>query len=117
MSLEKSGPEALAELFRTSGDPGFLVPTANGGTGASLLTLTKIIRLVAARCPSLSIMMTMHHSTVAPLARGLVPIPCVPEILTTVAAGHALVASAFAESRERADILDSTVECTKLESG
>jgi alkylation response protein AidB-like acyl-CoA dehydrogenase len=117
MELEDSGGAVLAGLFRNHGEPAFLIPRELGGAGGSLLEMAQILRLVGARCPSLSIMMTMHHHSVAALARGEISLPGRGPLLQRVAGEAALVSSAFAEGRPGADILDSTVRCTRLGAG
>jgi alkylation response protein AidB-like acyl-CoA dehydrogenase len=117
MDLEESGGAALVDLFRRQGVPAFLVPRELGGAGGSLLEMAQILRLVGARCPSLSIMMTMHHHSVAALSRGSLPIPGCGPLLQRIAGDRALVSSAFAEGRPGADILASTVLCTRLDAG
>jgi alkylation response protein AidB-like acyl-CoA dehydrogenase len=117
MDLEDSGGEVLAGLFREHGAPAFLVPRALGGGGGSLPEIAQLLRWIGARCPSLSIMMTMHHHSVAAFARGNIPLPGSHPFLRRVAGERALVASAFSEGRPGADILDSTVRCTRLEGG
>jgi len=106
----------LCALFREHGHPGFLVSSALGGDGGKLIEIAHVLRLVGARCPSLAIMMTMHHHSVAGLARGDVALAAREALLTRVAGG-ALVASAFAEGRPGSDILDSTVRCTPVDGG
>ena len=117
MDLEASGGEVLARLFREQGEPAFLVPREMGGAGGSLLEMAQVLRVVGARCPSLSIMMTMHHHTVATFSRRGLSLPGGEAFLTRIAGARALVASAFAEGRPGADVLDSTVRCTRLEAG
>jgi alkylation response protein AidB-like acyl-CoA dehydrogenase len=117
MELERSGGRILAEVFRERGEPAFLVPKSLGGGGGSLLELAQILRLVGARCPSLSIMMTMHHHAVGAFSRDSIAIPASGRLLERVAGERALVATAFAEGRPGSDILDSTVECMPLDDG
>jgi alkylation response protein AidB-like acyl-CoA dehydrogenase len=117
MELEQGGAEPLTSLFREHGEPGFLVSREAGGKGGSLVELTHILRLVGARCPSLAVMMTMHHHSVAGFVRGTIPMRGADALLHRVAANRELVASAFAEGRPGSDILDSTVGCTRLDPG
>ncbi|HEV7673034.1 MAG TPA: acyl-CoA dehydrogenase family protein [Candidatus Angelobacter sp.] len=117
MDLENSGSESVTGLLRAHGAPEFLVPRDLGGGGGSLLEITQIMRVVGSRCPSLSIMMTMHHHTVAAIARGMSSLSGGAACLKRVARERALVASAFAEGRPGADTLDSTVRCTQLDGG
>jgi alkylation response protein AidB-like acyl-CoA dehydrogenase len=115
MDLEDSGAAALAALFRAHGEPGFLVPADLGGRGGSLLEMVHVLRVVGARCPSLSIMMTMHHHVVAAFACKSITVRAGRALLRRVATERALVASAFAEGRPGADVLDSTVQCSRVD--
>lgn len=111
MELEQSGSAAIAQLFRDHGAPGLLIASASGGSGATLTDCVRVLRLVGARCPSLAIMMTMHGHSVAAFVHGAVPVGASESLLRRVAGERLLVASAFAEARPGADILDSTVRC------
>lgn len=115
MELEQSGAAALSSLFREDGEPGFLVPREFGGRGGSLVELAHVLRLVGARCPSLAVMMTMHHHSVAGFVYRGLSMRSSETFLRRVAGSRALVASAFAEGRPGTDILDSTVRCTRLD--
>jgi alkylation response protein AidB-like acyl-CoA dehydrogenase len=117
MDLEASGGEVLAGILREHGEPAYLVSRDLGGSGGSLLEISQILRVVGARCPSLSIMMTMHHHTVATFARGCVPLRGSDAVLRRVVGERALVASAFAEGRPVKDVLESNVQCTRLDAG
>ena len=111
LELEQSGAAHLAGLFREHGHPGFLIASDLGGRGGSAHEMAQLLRIVGARCPSLAIMMTMHQHAVAAFARGCIPILECERFLRRVAADRALVATAFAEGRPGADLLDSTVTC------
>ena len=117
MELEEGGSRALRDLFRERGRPDFLVPRDHGGGGGSLFELAHVLRLVGARSPSLALMMTMHHHSLGAFARGNVAMACSDAFLTRVVEDGAIVASGFAEGRPGADILDSTVECIRLDHG
>lgn len=117
MDLEAGGARALADLFRECGDPGFVVAQELGGRGGRLQELAQVLRVVGARCPSLSIMMTMHHHVVASFARRGIAVRASKALLERVARERTLVGSAFAEGRPGSDVLDSTVRCTPAESG
>lgn len=117
LGFERRGAEALCGLFREHGQPGFLVAGDLGGNGARLSDLAHVLRFVGARCPSLAIMMTMHHHTVAGFTRGGIGIGAGKAFLERVARERALVASAFAEGRPGSDVLDSTVRCARLDGG
>lgn len=117
IALEEGGSDALAALFRDHGRPAFLVPARLGGDGGSLVEVAHLLRWVGARCPSLAIMMTMHHHSVAAFAGGAVDGIGGEPFLRRIAEQPSLVASAFSEGRPGADILDSTVACRPLEDG
>lgn len=117
LELEEAGPERLVSLFRERGGPGFLIPEERGGMGRSLLDLAQLLRWVGARCPSLAVMMTMHHHAVGAFARGAFAIDFGDRLLQRVARDGALVATAFAEGRPGVDILSSTVRCEPREDG
>lgn len=117
IALEEGGSDALATLFRDHGRPAFLVPGRLGGDGGSLVEIAHLLRWVGARCPSLAIMMTMHHHSVAAFAVGAVDGIDAEPFLRRIAEEGSLVASAFSEGRPGADILDSTVVCRPLEGG
>lgn len=117
MELEEAGSGALTGLFRERGRPDFLIPREHGGPGGTLLELAHVLRLIGARCPSLAVMMTMHHHGIGSFARGSVSMPFSDALLRRVAEDGALLATGFAEGRPGADILDSTVECVRLDDG
>lgn len=111
LEAEQLGPETLAGWFRDYGDPGFLVPTELGGRGRRLIDLAPACSAIAAACPSLGVMMLMHHHTVAAFAFDPIPVPRAQELLAGVAQRRWLFGSAFAESRKGVDLLDSSVTC------
>ena len=111
LTLEGAGANAISGWFREHGAPHLLVPKSLGGSGRSLLDLALLMRAVAADCPSLGIMMLMHQHTLAALCFDEIPLGCLKKFLTRVAESRMLVASAFAEARKGADLLDSSVTC------
>ena len=64
LELEKTAPASLAFLFKNYGSPDLLINKGRGGRGSSLSTVISAVREVACHCPSLSIMMVMHHHTI-----------------------------------------------------
>lgn len=116
--LERRGPEALANLFRRSGTAGLAVPTAVGGPGAAASDLSRLVRWVGGRSPSLALMMTMHHHTVAGFASLAQYQPSARGMLRQVAKSQLLVASAFAEGRPQSDIVQNhSVRAREVEGG
>lgn len=113
MTMETGTDEAAAAIFRSYGMPDMLIPTDHGGAGRSILDALPLLRLVGARYPSLSIMMTMHHHTVAAILHAGHGLQCRDKLLSNIVNNHSLVASAFAEARRGANILHSTVTCER----
>jgi alkylation response protein AidB-like acyl-CoA dehydrogenase len=111
LEAERLGADTLAGWFRDHGEPGFLVPAELGGRGHRLADLAPVCSAVAAACPSLGVMMLMHHHTVAAFAFDPIPVPRAQELLAGIAQQRWLLGSAFAESREGVDLLDSSVTC------
>lgn len=112
-ALEAAGSEQLSAWFREHGWPDFLVPASAGGRGRRLAELTPLFRAIAAACPSLAIMMLMHHHTVGAFCFDEIPLPAGADMLGRIAGEKSLVASAFAESRPSVDVLDSSVICRR----
>lgn len=112
LEAERVGADTLAGWFREYGEPGFLIQTERGGRGRKLADLVPICSAVAAACPSLGVMMLMHHHTVGALAFDPLPMPRALDALSDIARQRWLVGSAFAESRQGVDLLDSSVVCT-----
>ncbi|MFF5567052.1 acyl-CoA dehydrogenase [Streptomyces sp. NPDC012623] len=105
MELERAPSPAIAH-FRTAGGPALLVPVSNGGSGATPLQAVRAQRAIGSRCPSLAVATTMHHFSVAGLVRAArdgtgMETP----LLETIAAGHLLLASGFAEGNTGQNIL------------
>jgi len=75
MELERAEPAVLCELFRRFRGAGLIIPETYGGLGASTRETVEILRVVASLCPSLAVMMTMHHHTIATIVQlgGLIP--------------------------------------------
>ncbi|MFJ4785217.1 acyl-CoA dehydrogenase [Streptomyces sp. NPDC088794] len=117
--LESPGGPGL-DAFRKSGGPGLLVPGAYGGAGAGALRATRVSRALGALSPSLGVATAMHNFSVASLvalvasadASGLEWM-----LIEGIARDRLLVASAFAEGRPGAGILDSAVKARPAEGG
>ena len=113
MELERGGYERVGGIFREYGKPGLLVSKQFGGDARSLTDFLKMLSYTASRCPSMAIMMTMHHHTVAAFNYAGEIIACNEWLLDKVTSQNALVASAFAEGRPSAGVFQSTVLCRK----
>lgn len=116
LELERLDAGTLCAWFREFGEPGFLIPEALGGRGRSLSELAPICSAIAAACPSLAVMMLMHHHTVGAFCLDEIPLPRARDLLSSVAQERRLVGSAFAESRN-VDLLDSSVTCRPENDG
>jgi alkylation response protein AidB-like acyl-CoA dehydrogenase len=112
MDMEKPGSPALA-LFKAAGGAGLLIPTAQGGAGATPLEAIRVQRAIGARSPSLGVASTMHHFSVASLAEASLGDGWEWMLLEGIAGGRLLVASGFAEGRSGAAILSPTLRAVK----
>lgn len=117
MQLERGESTHLATLFRTVGQPGLSIAKALGGEGVSAIDLARMHTWVGAHCPSLAVMMTMHHHTVAGMMAASRFFPDIQGLLSVVARDNLLVASGFAEGRAHANILESTLSVEKTAAG
>jgi alkylation response protein AidB-like acyl-CoA dehydrogenase len=117
MAAEARTPAELKQLISRYRLPGLWVPTEYGGAGISPYDGIRLQRALGARCPSMALMLTMHNFTVG-FCRSLAPfVPSCALMMRQVASDHLLVASAFAEGRRGAGILDSTVFMTPASDG
>lgn len=117
MAAEAMRSEELKKLMSRGRLPGLWVPAEFGGTDISPYDGIRLQRALGARCPSMALMLTMHNFTVG-FCRSLAPfVPSCSEMMRQVATDHLLVASAFAEGRRGAGILDSTVFMTAAADG
>lgn len=117
LELERGESHRLANMFRTIGQPGLAVATTLAGGGVSAISLAQLHTWVGAHCPSLAVMMTMHHHTVAGVMAASSFLPDIQGLLSAVARDNLLVASGFAEGRAHADILESTMAVEKTAHG
>jgi alkylation response protein AidB-like acyl-CoA dehydrogenase len=115
--LEDPALKLLPKLIKEARLPGLLVPQALGGAGCSPYDAIRVQRAVAARSPSMGIMMTMHNFTISFCNLLAEAAPAVGEMLQGVAKQHLLVASGFAEGRFGSGILDSTLSLTAAPGG
>lgn len=116
MALENADPAELCALMREHRTAGLIIPEQFGGLGASPTETIDILRTVGALCPSLAVMMTMHHHTIATMVR-LGAIPAAEELLQGVAQHQLLVASAFAEGKQGANIFNASVKAQPANGG
>lgn len=107
LELERGESQPLADRFRREGQPGLIIAKELGGAGASASDMAKLHTWVGAHCPSLALMMTMHHHTVAGVMAGRRFFPEVDGLLSLVACDKLLVASGFSEGRTNTHILES----------
>lgn len=114
---EKSEAKDLGDAFRAVGFPNYCLKEANGGPGLSIADLIKTLRLVGARCPSLSIMMTMHHHSVAALDIAGSHLKIKDDLLSSISHDKLLLSSAFAEAVPKSNILHSSVKCSEANNG
>lgn len=117
MSLEKAEPSELCDLFRAFKAAALIIPETFGGVGASPRETVEILRMVGSLCPSLAVMMTMHHHTIATIVQLGGLIPAADELLYGIAQNQLLIASAFAEGKMGAEIFNSSVKARPVEGG
>lgn len=117
LDLERGEARLLADTFRTLGQPGLTIAKALGGGGASAVDMAQLHTWVGAHCPSLAIMMTMHHHTVAGMMAGMQFFPDIQGLLSLIARDNLLIASGFSEGRTQTHILASTMKVEKTQSG
>lgn len=119
---EREGPTSLAaQVFRSHGGGGLLVPGQYGGHGAGPLDAVRVVRALGHACPSLAIMAVMHHFTVAMLfslagSTGRLT-PAQREVLARIAPDNLLLASGWAEGRTNANVLVPSMTAEPTEGG
>lgn len=117
LAAEAMPSAELKKLISRYRLPGLWVPAQYGGADVSPYDIIRVQRALGARCPSLALMLTMHNFTVG-FCRPLAPlVPSLSAMMREVATDHLIVASAFAEGRRGAGILDSTVFMTPASDG
>jgi alkylation response protein AidB-like acyl-CoA dehydrogenase len=117
LDLERGESQILADMFRRGGQPGLTIAKELGGGGVSAVTMAKLHTWIGAHCPSLAVMMTMHHHTVAGMMAGSRFFPDIQGLLSMVARDKLLVASGFSEGRAHAHILESRMAVEKTGDG
>lgn len=115
-SLERAGGPAI-ELFRKHGGPGLLVPKELGGLGATMSEAIRVQRALGARAPSLAVATTMHHLTVMVIVEYSLYGASGTKMMRNVVEQRHLLASAFAEGKSGANVLDATMRAIPVEGG
>lgn len=115
--LETPDPHLLPGLIKKYQLPGLLVAEELGGAGCSPYDLLRLQRAIAARAPSMGVMLTMHHFTISFCNMLTGVMPAIAGLLGGAARDNMLVASGFAEGRFGAGILDSTMMLSATEGG
>ncbi len=116
-TLERLEPHQLADLIRQYQLPGLWIPQSLGGKGIMAYDGIRLQRAIGARAPSMALMLTMHNFTIS-FCQGLADVvPACADMLRQTAEHNLLVASAFAEGRYGAGILDSTVYVVRESDG
>lgn len=117
IALENMKPQKLTEIIRQYNLPGLLIPKTLNGRGISAYESIRIQRAIGTRSPSMAIMLTMHNFTISFCSNLAEAVPACADMLRKVAEENLLVASAFAEGRYGAGILDSTVYVIRDSAG
>lgn len=116
-AIERMEPHCLADIIRQHQLPSLWIPQSLGGKGISAYDGIRIQRAIGSRAPSMALMLTMHNFTIS-FCNCLVDlVPACADLLQQTAQHNLLVASAFAEGRYGAGILDSTVYAVRESSG
>lgn len=116
-AIETAEPRYVAGLIRQYNLPGLWVLAELGGKGINAYDGIRVQRAIGSRSPSMALMLTMHNFTVS-FCNGLAAVvPACADLLRHTAEYNLLVASAFAEGRYGAGILDSTVYITRDDDG
>ncbi|MGW3365008.1 hypothetical protein ACWDOR_18900 [Streptosporangium canum] len=116
--MELEGPSGPGiGLFRDSGGPGLLVPTAYQGRGATALDALRVQRALGSRAPSLAVATTLHHFSTATLAALITDEGLESLLVEGVASGNYLVAFGFAEERPGAGVLFPSMTATQGPDG
>jgi len=109
LTAREAPDSPIVELFRTHGAPGLLAPEEFGGAAASPLDAVRVLRGLASASPSLGVVATMHHFTVAMLfslaATAERLTPAQHKMLAGIAGDRLLLASGWAEGRTDQNIL------------
>lgn len=120
-SLTKAGIPALEaesrtgiDIFRERGQTGLFVPTDLGGADVSAHDAISYMFAIGSLAPSLSVVATMHHFSVASLAKCQSDFDDLEKLLLgSVVSDGLLVASAFAEARPNAGMFEPAMTATR----
>jgi alkylation response protein AidB-like acyl-CoA dehydrogenase len=115
--LESGDSTVLTELLRKYKTAGLIIPEEQKGLGMSATEMIDLMQVVGSFSPSLAVLMTMHHHTVATFVAIVDILPNSEMLLESIARDQLMVASAFAEGKENKDIFDSTLLVSSAEDG
>lgn len=115
--IERMEPRCLGDIIRQHQLPGLWIPQSLGGKGISAYDGIRLQRAIGSRAPSMALMLTMHNFTISFCNRLVDVVPACADLLRQTAQHNLLVASAFAEGRYGAGILDSTVYAVRERTG
>ena len=116
-TIEKFPPNELAALIRHYRLPSLWIPDELGGSNINAYDGIRIQRAIGSRSPSMAIMLAMHNFTVSFCSALKEFLPPCADMLRRTAQESLLIASAFAEGRYGAGILDSSVYVTRNADG
>ena len=105
-------------LYREFGGVRLLIPTEQGGLGASALQAVRVSRAIGSRSPSLAIATTMHQFSVVSLVEAAaMGTGAESMLLEAVASRNDYVASGFAEGKTGQSILSSSMQVRRSPDG
>jgi alkylation response protein AidB-like acyl-CoA dehydrogenase len=111
--LERDSATGI-DIFRTRGRTGMFVPENLGGADATATAALHYMLTLGSLAPSLSIVATMHHFSVASLAKSQQDFDELESFtLTAIATDNLLVSSAFAEARPGAGMFEPSMTATR----
>ncbi|MFI6184297.1 hypothetical protein ACIA8R_52830 [Nonomuraea sp. NPDC051191] len=116
MELEGPGGPGIG-LFRDSGGPGLLAPTAYQGQGATALDALRVQRALGSRAPSLAAASALHHFSMATLNALITDEYMKSMLVGGVASTNRLVAFGFAEDRPGAGVLSPSMTASQGSDG
>lgn len=98
------------DIFRKLGRTGLFIPESLGGVDATATDALHYMLTIGSLAPSLSIVATMHHFSIASLAKSQQDFDELESfLLTSIASEGMLVSSAFAEARPNAGMFEPTM--------
>ncbi|GAB3469407.1 acyl-CoA dehydrogenase family protein [Actinophytocola sediminis] len=118
--LESDGNPGV-ETFRACGGAKLVVPERFGGSGATVLEATRVMRALAALAPSTAVAAMMHQFSVSTLVAAVESDPlefaAFPDLLQAIAGKRMLLASGFAEGRRGQHILEPSLRAERVADG